>query len=319
MNILFHANQLCLRGTTIALYDYAHYAETLLGHKSFITYDAKSQFNHPVAHQRFQNRFPGRVQGWNDLKDLNVYANQVNADVAYFIKAGFNDGILCEGRKNVVHVVFQYDEPHGSVYAYVSDWLSVNCSKGRRPFVPHIVELPSANSNLRAEWGIPQDAFVFGRHGGADMFNLEFAQRAVNDIVTQSEKIWFVFYNTIRFSNHPRVKFLPYVEDPQAKSNFISSCDAMIHAGSMGESFGLAICEFLFHGKPVLAWKGGGGQHHAQLLKHTPWLYSDYDDLMAKAFKLAQTAPTPHVYRNIVRGFKPSIVMNVFSSIFLES
>ena len=36
MNILFHSNQLSERGTEIALFDYAHFNETMLNNKSFI-------------------------------------------------------------------------------------------------------------------------------------------------------------------------------------------------------------------------------------------------------------------------------------------
>jgi hypothetical protein len=36
MKILFHSNQLALRGTEVALYDYAHYNENFLGNESLI-------------------------------------------------------------------------------------------------------------------------------------------------------------------------------------------------------------------------------------------------------------------------------------------
>ena len=38
--IAFHSNQLCIRGTEVALFDYAHYNETILGNKSYIISDA---------------------------------------------------------------------------------------------------------------------------------------------------------------------------------------------------------------------------------------------------------------------------------------
>ena len=38
-NIAFHSNQLGIRGTEEALYDYAHFNETILKNKSFIISD----------------------------------------------------------------------------------------------------------------------------------------------------------------------------------------------------------------------------------------------------------------------------------------
>ena len=58
MNILFHSNQLGIRGTEIALYDMAHYTEKLLGHTSFIAAPADSDFS---AFEKFNARFGDRV------------------------------------------------------------------------------------------------------------------------------------------------------------------------------------------------------------------------------------------------------------------
>jgi hypothetical protein len=49
------------------------------------------------------------------------------------------------------------------------------------PVVPHIVSLPELSEDLRAELGIPEDAVVFGRHGGVGTFSLDFVQASVRD------------------------------------------------------------------------------------------------------------------------------------------
>ena len=36
MKIAFYDNSLCLMGTTVAIYDYANYNESILGNESFI-------------------------------------------------------------------------------------------------------------------------------------------------------------------------------------------------------------------------------------------------------------------------------------------
>lgn len=37
--VAFWSNQLCERGTEVAIYDYAHYNETILNNKSYIFYE----------------------------------------------------------------------------------------------------------------------------------------------------------------------------------------------------------------------------------------------------------------------------------------
>ncbi|MCL2242936.1 MAG: hypothetical protein FWC03_00535 [Treponema sp.] len=48
--------------------------------------------------------------------------------------------------------------------------------------------------------------------------------------------------------------FLPRNTDVNFKEIFINTCDAMIHARSDGETFGLSIAEFSIKNKPVITW-----------------------------------------------------------------
>ena len=47
-------------------------------------------------------------------------------------------------------------------------------SGGYFPYVPHNIELPKSENNLRKELGIAVDAFVLGRHGGKQTFDNPF-------------------------------------------------------------------------------------------------------------------------------------------------
>jgi hypothetical protein len=64
MNILFHENQLCVRGTSVALYDYAHYNETILGNVSYIAAPSNSDLS---ALEKFKTRFGDRVILYNNF------------------------------------------------------------------------------------------------------------------------------------------------------------------------------------------------------------------------------------------------------------
>jgi hypothetical protein len=57
--------------------------------------------------------------------------------------------------------------------------------------------------------------------------------------------------NINEFYNHPQIKFLPGTYDLEEKSAFVNACDAMIHARSGGETFGLAISEFALENKKI--------------------------------------------------------------------
>ena len=63
LRIGFWSNQLCERGTETALFDYADYAERLLGCVAFILYDGSSPKNVQASIQKFKARFGERVLG----------------------------------------------------------------------------------------------------------------------------------------------------------------------------------------------------------------------------------------------------------------
>jgi hypothetical protein len=316
MRLLFHSNQLCLRGTGVAMFDYALFNESILGNESFIVYDSRSRFNDPRGISKFANAFPNRVFAYENRSEINSICDRLNIDSCYMIKGGENDGLLTN-RKNLVHVVFQAHQPHGDVYAYVSEWLSNKMTGGRSPYVPHMVHLPKPTGTVRKQLGIPSDAVVFGRYGGMDQFDIPFVKEAVIEHASANPDCWFMFMNTIPFANHPRILFIEGTSDLQLKSNFIESCDAMIHGRSMGESFGLAICEFLHGNKPVLAWNGGNDQHHIDILRECGTLYSDKRTLMQMMGDVNRLREKQ--YDNIVSKFSPSAVMNKFKMVFLEA
>lgn len=164
MKVAFHTNQLNLRGTSVALFDYAHFNKMLLGNESIIVYEKNNSMNELVAIEYFKNNF--NVYSYGQFSEVDKVMSNLGIDVCYYIKSGEKDGKINTVGKCVIHNVFQVYEPHGHVYAYISDWLSKKMTKGESPVVPHIVQLPEPESNIRVELGIPNEAIVFGRHGG---------------------------------------------------------------------------------------------------------------------------------------------------------
>jgi hypothetical protein len=277
--IAFHDNNLCLRGTTNAMYDYADYNEKILGNKSIIV---SSPYGNLDALDKFKNRFGENVI----LTDFGSYVpvlNKLNVDYLYIIKGGGkSDGLYTNDIPSLIHSVFRSNEPHGHKYCYVSDWLAKD--QGYDPIdyaVPHMVtRLPEPNYDLRKKLGIGDDKIVFGYLGGATEFNHTGAHQIIKRIVSERKDIYFIFMNINKFmDDNPNVIHLPGSWDLSEKSSFINACDAMLHARSGGETFGCSVAEFSIMNKPVVTYSLSGERSHLEILGERAILYSTDNEL----------------------------------------
>ena len=141
------------------------------------------------------------------------------------------------------------------MYAFVSNWLLRECTKGKLPFVPHIVRIPDRRAgNLQEDLAISADGFLVGCTSSSQSFHIPFAKVAVRQALEKRPDPHFVFFNIQPFAKHERVRFLPAQVDLGYEAKFIATCDAMLHARKLGESFGLACWEFSIANKPVLTY-----------------------------------------------------------------
>lgn len=309
--VAFHSNQLGLRGTEVALYDYAYYNETILNNRSIILSNRNADLS---GLDKFTERF--QVYLYNDFSEVESIVDEEGIDAVYYIKAGENDGKLVNNARNCVHVVFPSNDTHGDVYAYISQWLANYCGADVQNAVPHIVTLPEITDNLRSELRIPESATVFGRYGGYDTFDIESVRDCVAEVAKLRTDYWFIFMNTPRFCTLPNVIFLDGTTDLMRKTMFINSCDAMIYGRKQGETFGLAIAEFLHQDKPVIAHPFGEQNHVAMMLDDGLW-YRTPEELMGQLLNFKRTAPVG-TYSNLVKRFAPKPVMIQFEHVFLS-
>lgn len=319
MKIAFHSNQLGVRGTEISLYDYAYYNREILGNKSIIVSDRNADMS---AYEKFNREF--EVILYDRFEEVIPILHSKRIDVAYFIKSGHYDGKLIPNMKNVVHSIFQFHQPHGDVYAYISKWLSNKMSNGINPCVPHIVDFLKYDHQMdyREFLGIPKDAFVFGYYGGPTSFNIEFAKKAVIDIATKYKDIYFLFMNSEQFCEGiDNVIFLQSTTDMERKVGFVNTCDACLHARNGGESFGLTVAEFSVKNKPVFTTTyctdplcDGA---HLEMLGDKCVLYSDYDDLVQKILNAKEIISSKSDW-NAYREYSAENVMNIFKNVFLS-
>ena len=304
----------------MALFDYAKYNQSILGNESFIIYDANNKSNNPLAIESFKKQF--HVRGYNDFSEVDNIIKKEKADFCYMIKSGERDGKFPKSCRVGIHVVFQYYQPHGDIYAYISEWLTNKMTGGKYPFVPHIIDMPISESrDLRKELNIPKSAIVFGRHGGESEFNLPFVHKAVECVARRYPKdVYFLFLNTDPFCpSLPNIIHLPATSSLQEKTDFILACDAMIHAREKGEIFSMSVGEFLFHDKPVISWVGGEDEGHHCMLKDKGLWYKDYDEAYRHMTNFDWFRARPMgVYKKLVKQYSPMKVMKKFDQVFLS-
>lgn len=327
LKILFSTNQLNYRGTSVALIDYAKYNQEILGNESVIHYkqpaiDGNSDMNSElkVVESLKSSKMCEIVQN----EDLNLVAGQVKPDLIYHITSGlitdYNPTEYGYGYKNVNHAVFQYRGSH--IDAYVSRWLTNCMSKGKIPYVPHIVNLPIPTKDFRKQLNIPENAVVVGRYGGYESFDIYFVKEYIKKNIDELSKkdFYFLFVNTQPFIQHKHVIHINPIYGLQQKSNFINTCDIMLHARTRGETFGMAICEFMFFNKPVLAWNNGLDKNHIKLLKEFQTLYKDEESLNSLLANYWENGYAYDImnWSNVVSDFSPENVMKKFKEVFID-
>tara|TARA_R110002153_G_scaffold274286_2_gene448138 strand:- start:948 stop:1913 length:966 start_codon:yes stop_codon:yes gene_type:complete len=280
MNIAFHSQNLGLRGTDIALYDYAKYNEKVLGNTSFIISGKNADLS---AKPKFDQQFPNRVKLIDSWGSAPGVFHKEKIDWVYITGEGKDNGFDTTEFPTFIHAVFRHNEPHGNIYAYISDWLARDQGYDSNTHsLPYICEpLPQINQDLRSELNIPTNAKVFGCYGGSTEFNIHFVHEAIKNIVNERSDVYFIFMNINKFcdDDHEQIIHLPGSYDMLYKSKFVNTCDAMIHARSGGETFGLAVAEFASSNKPVITYKLSGEANHIEMLGERGIYYEDYEDL----------------------------------------
>jgi hypothetical protein len=319
MKVLFQIGVLCYRGGTVALEDYARYNQSILGNESIICYpnranSSASDPNKPEVVENIGKEF--KLIAYNDLSDIQKIIDDEKIDVLYN-----GEEFFPTNTPKVRHEAWQLEsyDPRLKGYAYISKWLAdhMNQRMGtNHPYVPHIIKLPEPGGDYREHLGIRPDQTVIGRIGGMQEFNLPFVHQAIHDIVTTRDDFVFVFVSTDHFFEHPNIRYIKEMHDRQTKSNFINTCDAMIHARGIGESFGIAIAEFLSMNKPVMAWEGGQDKNHTVMLKDSDLLYNP-SNVKEKMLNIKDYVNAEQ-WSNRTLEFSPGNVMEKFKQVFLS-
>jgi hypothetical protein len=337
------------RGDSTNARSYYYALKDLLGIESVLTFNANAPNNNFLVIDSLK-RAGIPLFAYSCQSDLHAFARKEGITHAYFYKAGFYDDRWVAGVKNCVHAVFNVFQPHGDVYAYLSEWLfreqfkkssvpwpeqhfrEIQSSSGS-PYLPRLnqgigwvppivsPQSPSNPDQFRSHLAIPRSAKVVGRIGGFTKFEDPAAQKAVIDILGLSGSIYFIFVNTRPFYTHERIIYLDPIIDEKQKADFFCACDLTINGRLGGESFGFGICESLFYGIPVIGpsrlRNPEMDAHHIDILEPMGLLYSDTESLVELILAQIENPFSKDTLRALVDKFSPMNVIKRFESTFI--
>lgn len=314
MKVAFWDNQLCERGTTVSLFDYAYYNQKLLGNESYIFYDVYAKNNNTRIVENFNKHFT--VHATTGFEQVDKYLVEYGIDHIYIIKSGQKDTRLSKVAKNCVHCVFNCMQPHGEVYSSVSPYVRGN--NGRYPVVPHMINIPTHHEHMREHLGIPSSSIVFGNYAGKKQFDIPYVHEAVYNVARSNPNIYFIYANVQKFCEPlPNIIHLPTIVTRYGKTRFINTCDAMLWGRRTGETFGLAIGEFSSLNKPVIATKNTRDQAHVGFLNDKAIWYESKEELTQILTKYNREEAMKTNW-NAYKDYTPEKVMKIFNRVYLN-
>ena len=315
MKVGFYLKEVNFRGIANSIYTFAKNNEKILKNKSVIFYNSKSVENQIEAIRLFKKKFT--VYKTHNFNELEKYYKKFNLDIIYFQREGFKD-YLVKNTKNVIHAIFPENMfgYHGFKYAYISKWLSKVSSNKKYPYVPLPVELVDNKLNLRNKLNIPLNAKVIGYHGGNSSFDLQFVRDLIEELVNKNNNIYFIFMNINKFISHHKVIFLRGTFNPLKKVKFINTCDAMLHARSLGESFGISCAEFAIKNKLIFTYGFCRHRAHMDICANNIVPYFSYYDLKKKLIRFKKEE---RVRNGIKKKFTEKKTIKIFEKVFLKS
>lgn len=318
--VAFFLRHFLERGTEVSAYQYAKYNEDILGHKSvIICFKTSTQIQNGwplqrISYERFKERFD--IYEIEKIEEMGDLIDSVGIDFFYTQTHGgpdiyqFHNKVIWKNCKTIKHCVFFTTTPESDFYISISSHLNKK-NNTNIPVIPYIVELPETAADMRDELNIPRDATVFGRLGGMDEFNIPYVHDAIKQILDEDPNMYFIFLNTKVFYLHERITYLDCSLDPYYKAKFINTCDAMIHARQIGETFGLSIAEFSILNKPIFT-SLEGDLEHVLILGEKGIYYNSKEELLDK-FRNSKSLLSARDGWNCYSGFSAANVMKLWN------
>lgn len=303
MRVAFVDNQVCLRGTSVVVWGMAYHNQKILQNESIIIIrkDAGVEWS-DEALDVFKDHFPVYFLG-DDI--INDFLLNVGVDVCMVECSGHPQDFVPTSVPTITHCVFSSATPMGTVHTSISEWVA----SSRNYVLPNMVYLHPTQDTWREFLKIPQDAVVFGRHGGSNTFNIPYVHEVVDRVAQESPNTYFLFLNTDHFGKKlPNKIFIRGTADLELKTKFINTCDAMLHARQEGETFGCACGEFALKNKNILTANTGDLSHIDLYGPDMISIYNGPEDLRQRLLSFTPT----DVSQNGYHTYSPEHVMSIF-------
>ena len=325
--MVFFTGDLSMRGTPVAVYEYAsHFEDLACGHAIIASYEGGDM----SARGKFEARFPGRVHllPRPEFLPLDGFLERVGAQGLYAHISGIQSPWPApRAVPQFLHGVFWADGTAPALGAAAALSPSIRRRVGV-PVLPLMVPPlppPPPGPGLREELGIVPHARVFCRHGGAGTFSVGAAREAVCAHARAAPMDNFLLLGTDAApceAGLPNIVHLPATYNLSAKARFLAACSACVHGRIDGETFGLAVAECCISGLPVFthAAPPPDADFHLRTLGSAAVLYTDAGSLQRalQGFD-ARAAAEPQArerYRALYENFSPERVMRIFLEVF---
>jgi hypothetical protein len=317
MKIGFFVYAMNLRGVANSIFKYAYYNQTILKNKSYIIYDKSNKLHQKNVIKKFKKNFI--TIDLKNIKDIKNITYKIKLDILYSQIGYFSDYDLPK-KISLVHLIFPqpFYKFKKRFFFYVSKWLSKECSNNKIPYLPLIIDSPKSKSNLRKQLKIRSDSIVFGCHGGSDSFDIPFVKFVILKILKIRKDIFFLFLNIDNFANHPNILYFKGTINDEYKFKFINTCDAMLHARTLGESFGISCAEFAVRNKPIFTYKFSRDRAHIDILKKKIFLYSSEKSLFNSLNKFNKNNFKNFITANHYKDFTPKKIMKKFQKLYIN-
>lgn len=308
--IILHDNSLNIRGTTVAIFDYGYYLKRM-GYDIEIMYNANDTATDNLVVDKFINEFGNVIHSYSDYNIMQDIINDISPDYFFAIKGGNYDGVVSNNKnvENLIMAVGMSRDIHGDKYYYCSSWLSMMCGGD---YVPHMINIPNVDGDLRDKYNIPKDAIVITRTGGHGTFDIDFVRQAIINTIDIRNDVYYIMQNVDRFINHERVIFIDKMVSMIDKVKLINTSDYLLHARKQGESFGITIGEFSVKNKGIISYANSIEKNHNLILGDDALWYNTYDDICG-ILKSIDKKDYPNMYKD----YLPSVVMDRFKNKYL--
>lgn len=237
-----------------------------------------------AAHERSRDESIERALAWKpDVVHIHRAgsANAVSGAILHAVKASTRTGTTAAVGVLETNVFGRVDHSSAArcidVHFQLSKWCLWRWERWARFQQPRPLSIllpnlvmddefqpnPGSRSAFRREYGIPQDALLFGRVGSPIASKWSTAiLTAFRDYGARNADAWLLLIGyppgfreaveALPATVRKRIRLIEFLHEPGALRSAYAAMDVFLHAAHIGESFGMVLAESMLCGTPVI-------------------------------------------------------------------